>query len=85
MNTASVKLVLNGAKQTQALLKKYKQDQERKDFDAIDALRRSQLTDAERDERFLQVQAFRFIQHRLHPQPRCAKSSQGAIHRTVRR
>ena len=50
MNTASVKLVLNGAKQANALLKKYKQDQERKDFDAIDALRRSQLTDAERDE-----------------------------------
>lgn len=50
MNFRSMKLVLNGAKQTGALLKKYKQDRERKDFDAIDTLRRSLLTDAERDE-----------------------------------
>lgn len=50
MNTASMKLVLNGAKQTSALLKKRKQEKELKDFDALDALRRSQLTDAERDE-----------------------------------
>lgn len=49
MNTASLKLVLNGAKQTKGLLDKYKQDRERKNFDAVDALRRSMMTEDERD------------------------------------
>lgn len=49
MNTASLKLVLNGAKQSKGLLDKWKKEREMKNFDAIDTLRRSMLTDEERD------------------------------------